>query len=632
MPQETQIKQNTNNNQTLNVAATQASQNTANLQSASVVPSSQPQGNSNADNNFSATGVVSILLQAKVVAVSKNKKIEDVLQDQKKISEDALYKAKATVEGYKFTNVSTIEIPIETLNRISKDIAQKQMAVTFGEDEGKVQVAITDPGDLQKTKFLRIVIGKPIDVYLSSPGQIQSVIDNQYGGRITEEVEEALEDVQDVVQLSSRALSAEDVSKESFDSAPVSRIVNMILEYAVKYKASDVHIEPRENKVVVRFRISGILAEKLSLPKKLVAAVISRIKILSNLKIDEHRLPQDGRFQIRMANIYFDLRVSVMPSVYGEKVVMRLLPRGGGQMTLEDTGLRGYALRSFRESIKRTEGIILVTGPTGSGKTHTLASCLKILNRPDVNIQTLEDPVEIRVDGVTQVQVNPEIGLTFATGLRSFLRQDPDIMMVGEVRDPETASLATQAALTGHLVLTTLHTNSAAGALPRLLDMGVEAYLLASTMNCVLAQRLVRKVCEHCKQSYAASKPEIIQLHKVLDGLKGFDLYSYPPRRDNTGGSTQSTQNQTAQKNIILYKGGGEGCSKCSGTGYSSRIGIFEVLLISEKVGQMIMEHRSAYEVNYQAKSDGMITMIQDGFLKALDGITTIEEVLRVTN
>jgi type IV pilus assembly protein PilB len=564
----------------------------------------------------------------KPVALAENKPIEHVLIERGKVPEATLFGLKAETNGYKFIDLTAVDISVDVLGKISKDVAQKNMAVPFGEEDGKVKVAITDPGDLQKVKFLQVVIGKPVEYYVAMPSQIQSVIDKQYAGQINSEVKEALEDVGDVIDVSSSrssSLQSEDVSSSNLESAPVSRIVNMIMEYAAKYQASDVHIEPRENKVVVRFRISGVLVEKLTLPQKLSNAVVARIKVLSSLKLDEHRLPQDGRFQVKSGTMVFDIRVSIIPSVYGEKVVMRLLAQGGGEFGLEESGLRGFAHKLYVEALKRTEGVILVTGPTGSGKTHTLASSLKIRNEPGVNILTLEDPVEIRIEGVTQVQVKSEIGLTFAAGLRAFLRQDPDIIMVGEIRDSETANLAVQAALTGHLVLATLHTNSSSGAIPRLLDMGIEPFLLSSTINAILAQRLVRKICPDCVGSYNALEEEVAKLHKELDGLNGFDLYSYPPRKDDQG---QIITNQSQNKEVVLHKG--NGCNKCGGTGYKGRIGIFEVLNVTEKIGQMIMQKRSAFEIEKQAVEDGMIKMIQDGFLKALEGVTTMQEVLRV--
>lgn len=554
---------------------------------------------------------------AKQIAITKSQSVESVLIESKKISEDVLYKLKAELKGYKYIDVASLEIPIDILTKFSKEVAEKNTAIPFGEEDGKLKVAVSDPDDLQRIKFLQVIAGKPLEIYVSTIDQIKRVIDKKYGAKINEEVEEALsENNARVLDIGNSTkvnnLEQQDVSSTSpdLDSAPVSRIVNMILEYAVKYKSSDVHIESRENKIIVRFRISGVLIEKLTLPKTLSAALVSRIKILSNLKIDEHRLPQDGRFQIKFNNKIFDLRVSIMPNVYGEKVVLRLLESGNKNMTLQELGLRGYALKLFSQALTKTEGLILVTGPTGSGKTRTLASSLDILNDPGVNIQTLEDPVEIRMEGITQVQVNPEIGLTFASGLRSFLRQDPDIIMVGEIRDTETANLAVQAALTGHLVLSTLHANSAAAAIPRLINMGVEPFLLSSTINAIVGQRLVRVVCQRCKQSYVASPEELGQINMVLSGLKGFSMDS--------------------SKGVKLYKGAG--CGDCNGTGYNGRLGIFEVLTISEKIGKLIMEHKSADDIHTQAIADGMISMKQDGFLKALDGITTMQEVLRVVN
>jgi type IV pilus assembly protein PilB len=552
---------------------------------------------------------------AKIDAINKGESIESILVQQRKISEEKLYQVKAQMKGYKYIDVSAVEIPIDMLNRFSQEVAEKNMAISFGEENGKMKVAVSDPEDLQKIKFLQVIAGRPLDIYVSTNDQIKRVIEKKYGSKINEEVEEALSEnsarVLDITD--SKTPISQDISAGGdIDSAPVSRIVNMILEYAVKYKSSDVHIEARENKIVVRFRISGVLIEKLTLPKTLSAALVSRIKILSNLKIDEHRLPQDGRFQIKFGSKIFDLRVSIMPNVYGEKVVLRLLESGSKNMTLQEVGFRGFALKLYSESLKKTEGMILVTGPTGSGKTRTLASSLDILNNPNVNIQTLEDPVEIRMEGITQVQINPDIGLTFASGLRSFLRQDPDIIMVGEIRDSETANLAVQAALTGHLVLSTLHANYAAGAIPRLINMGVESFLLSSTVNAVVGQRLVRVICPHCKQSYIASVEETQQIKSVMSGLKGFSL-----KNENSGA-------------IKLFRGAG--CGECNGTGFVGRVGIFEVLTISEKISQLIMEHRSAGDIESQAINDGMITMKQDGFLKSLEGITTITEVLRVVN
>lgn len=561
--------------------------------------------------------------EIKLEVATKGTDPEAILLSKGLATDEDIAQVKAEMFGIEYIDIVSQTIDYEILNLIPPQEAQKNEVVAFGiTPDGRVKLAMRDPLDIQKVKYIETLMGKKSKVYFASRTGIQQVIDNKYGAQIGSQVTEALEEVSDDVVELGTISKVEDLSMD-LNSAPVSKIVNMILEYAIKYKASDVHIEPREKKVSVRFRIYGVLSEKLTIPKKLAGAIVSRVKILSNLKIDEKRIPQDGRFQVKSGNKLIDLRVSVVPTVYGEKVVMRLLEKGGGTMDLKDTGLRGPGYKIFIENLKKTQGIILVTGPTGSGKTQTLASSLKILNKPEVNIMTIEDPVEIRVDGVTQVQVNNDVGLSFAKALRSFLRQDPDIIMVGEIRDGETANLATQAALTGHLVLATLHTNSAAGALPRLNDMGIEPFLISSTVNVVMAQRLVRRVCNECKVSYQANPEVVKQIHKVLDGLKGFDLFAYP--------KNEAKSPATIEDDVVtLYKG--DGCPKCNNTGYSGRMGIFEVMLLSPVVGQMIMQERSAGEINKQAQEEGMITMVQDGFMKALEGMTTIEEVLRVIN
>jgi len=384
-----------------------------------------------------------------------------------------------------------------------------------------------------------------------------------------------------------------------------------LLEYAVKSKASDIHIEPQEDRTRVRYRIDGILQEKLTLPKGVHDSVIARIKILSNLKIDERRLPQDGRFKVEVGETKTDLRVSTLPTVNGEKVVIRLLKEQAKVLTFKDLGLWGTSLKRMEEALLKPHGIVLVTGPTGSGKTVTLATALAKLNTVRVNIVTLEDPVEIRVAGVNQVQINPAAGLTFASGLRSFLRQDPNVIMVGEIRDAETAELAIHAALTGHLVLSTLHTNSAAGALPRLLDMGAEPFLLASTVNLVLAQRLCRRICEKCKEEFEVPAEMVTDVRSTLGGM--FDEFA---------------KGRLVNDKLMLWHG--KGCELCGNLGYVSRIGIFEVMTISEKISRMVLERKPSSEIDGVGREEGMITLKQDGFIKALQGLTTLEEVLRV--
>lgn len=581
--------------------------------------------------------------EVKFEIASKKGSEEDILKNKGWIEEDEIVKAKAASYGIPFIDLNAIEIPREVLTKFPYEAARAHQSIFFKEDKNTAYVGMVDPLDIQRVNFIQNILKKNVKVYFASPGGIKMVLDTKYAGRMESEVTEAVEEVSEgVVQIEEGIQDISEV-EDTIASAPVARIVNMVLEYAVKFKASDIHIEPRENKLAVRFRINGIMMERLQLPVKLVASVTSRIKILSNLKIDEHRVPQDGRFQIKVGPKEVDLRVSVMPTVHGEKVVIRLLEKGGGLMELEKTGMRGSGYKVYKESLTATQGIVLVTGPTGSGKTQTLASSLTILNKPEVNIVTLEDPVEIKVDGVNQIQINNDVGLTFAKGLRSVLRQDPDVIMIGEIRDKETAQLAVQASLTGHLVLATLHTNSAAGALPRLLDMHIEPYLLTSTINVVVGQRLVRTICDNCKESYKASEELVKTIHKGMAGLQGFDMYSYPKSDKSVAGPGQISTLDSSQisprelekqqqargiQEVTLYRG--KGCTKCNKTGYSGRGGIFEVLKVSEKVARLIMEHRSAGEIEKQAVQEGMITMIQDGFMKALEGITTIEEVLRV--
>lgn len=556
----------------------------------------------------------------KFEAINTNKNIEDLLKEKNIVAEEDIVKTYAEMRGIEYINLSDIDIDEETLNLIPFAVANSSQAISFESDGNRVKVGMKDPLDLQKVKYIESVIGKKVDAYYAFQGDIQGILDNKYGAQLGTEVSDALAEVGENVLEIKNNYSENEIG-ENLATAPIIKIVNMMLDYGIKNKASDIHIEPREKRIVVRFRIRGILYEKLTIPVKLHPSIITRIKILSGLKIDEHRIPQDGRFQVKNAERLVDLRVSVMPSIYGEKVVMRLLEKTQGILSLEEVGLRGTGLAKMREALKKTQGIILVTGPTGSGKTQTLASAQKILNTPEVNIVTLEDPVEIRIDGVTQVQVNPDVGLTFATGLRSFLRQDPDVIMVGEIRDSETAGLAVQAALVGRLVLSTIHTNSAAGAFTRLMDMGVESYLLSSTINVLIGQRLVRVLCE-CKQPYKASPEVSEEMHKELDRLNGFKLF--------TDDHKVKLDFSKDSKDLTLYKA--VGCPKCNGSGYSSRTGIFEVLKMSENIARLVIRKATIAEINQQAIDEGMLTMLQDGFIKALEGVTTLEEVLRVRN
>jgi type IV pilus assembly protein PilB len=556
----------------------------------------------------------------KLESVNKSISADQIIKEKGLVDSDEMAKLYSEMKGIGFIDLSSVAINIDILHKLEKQAAKDSMAIVYEELPSRFKVAMRDPLDLQRIKYLEAILGKKIEVYYASEDDIINVLESKYGAQITKDVDEALEQVGGDNLLDINSMAENEITKDP-QNAPIIRIVNMILDYGIKNKASDIHIESREKKVIVRFRVRGILSEKLTIPRKLLPAVVSRIKILSNLKIDEHRVPQDGRFQVKLGELIVDIRVSIMPNIYGEKIVMRLLSKTESVLKLEELGMRGISYSRMKEALKKTQGIVIVSGPTGSGKTQTLASSLKILNTPEVNIMTLEDPVEIRVDGVTQVQINPEVGLTFASGLRSFLRQDPDVIMVGEIRDSETAALAVQSALVGRLVLTTLHTNSSAGSFTRLLDMGVEAFLLSSTVNVIIAQRLVRVLCE-CKEPKEAAVEELKELHKELDVLNSFDIF-------NPDHTVKAHFDRTSAK-ATLYKP--KGCPKCNDSGYISRTGIFEALKMSETIARAVIQKNTIQQIQDLAISEGMITMVQDGYIKALEGITTLEEVMRVKN
>lgn len=544
-----------------------------------------------------------IASQVKLEAINKGLPEEKILAEKYRISEEKLLQAKAKVLNVSYVDLSQKGISPEVLNLIPEPVARRYTLLPFDLDFKKdlLKVAVVDPLDFQVTEFLEKKAGKKVEVFLASEGGIKKAIDEQYSQSLGKDVSAVLEET---VRPGIKTIEAEKIG-EIIKEPPIAKIVSYLLEYAVKSRASDVHIEPQEQRTRVRYRIDGILHEKLALPKNVHDALISRIKILSDMKIDERRIPQDGRFNFKFGDEEVDLRISTLPTIYGEKVVMRLLQKTGGIKTLSELGLRGLALKNLEEAVRRPYGIILVTGPTGSGKTTTLYSVLAKLNATKVNIITLEDPVEYQIPGVNQVQVNPRAGLTFANGLRSFLRQDPDIILVGEIRDAETTQLAIHAALTGHLVFSTLHTNDAAGALPRLLDMGAEPFLVASSLHCVVGQRICRRTCPSCKESFKPSAETVADIKKVLGNFFPQD-----------------------QKEIKLYRG--KGCDECNKTGYLGRMGIFEVLPVSEGMEKLVLEKAASSKIEQKAVSEGMITMKQDGFLKVLEGITTIEEVLRV--
>jgi len=557
------------------------------------------------------------LNQIKFEAANSRKSVEDVLIQKNVVDEASIAKARSIMYGVPFIDLMKLDISRESLNLLPLDTLRNYLLVPFDVDANNVKVAMSNPLDIQAIRFLEQKIGKKISTYITTKNQVNYILDNRFNEQLDTNVNTMVSQaVADTEIVDITTDEDADLNDLYMQNAPVAKIVNLILDTAVKLKASDIHIEPGKDKLRVRMRINGILSEKLQIPLPLAPSLTSRIKILAQLKIDERRVPQDGRFQIRSGTNEVDLRVSTLPTVYGEKVVIRLLTKTNGVIDVNDLGMRGKAFVNFTAALSQTTGIILVTGPTGSGKTVTLSAAINKLNSPTVNIVTLEDPVEIKIDGVNQVQINAEAGLTFSSGLRSFLRQDPNVIMVGEIRDEETARLATQAALTGHLVLSTIHTNGAAGALPRLLDMGIEPYLISSTVRIALSQRLVRKVCTDCIEEYSASLEVMLNIKQVLSDIKEFNLETYVERK------------KYSDKTLHLFRG--RGCDKCGDTGYVSRMGIFEVMPLTDAIAKLIMQHQASSEIEKQAKAEGMITMIQDGYLKALEGLTTIEEVLRV--
>ncbi len=541
--------------------------------------------------------------EIKLKSLMQNVSIDSVLQASGIVPAEKIAQLKAKSLGIPFVTLKETTFSPQALSFIPQVVAQRFVLIPFAFDDKTrvLSVAMSNPVDIDALTFIRQKTGLSIKSFAATADDVGNAIKEQYRQELVGQIGEALKETEELGKK--KAIDSTQIAQ--IIKGPIANVVSTVLEYAVTSRASDVHIEPQEDRVRVRYRIDGILYDKLSLPKAVQEAVISRIKILSEMKIDEHRSPQDGRFNFKVGKEEVDLRISVMPTTFGEKIVMRLLRKSGGIPSLQDLGLTGTALKNLETAILRPHGIILVCGPTGSGKTTTLYAVLSRLNTTRVNITSLEDPIEYQIAGVNQVQVNPNVGLTFADGLRAFLRQDPNIILVGEIRDQETTDLAIQAALTGHLVFSTLHTSNASGALPRLLDLGAESFLLASTINAIVGQRIVRKICQNCKQLYVPP-PQIIDEMKVILGKL------FPP----------------ATGEIKLAKG--KGCTECGNAGYIGRMGIFEVLPVSEKIAHLVLEHTDSATIDKQAVADGMITMRQDGYLKVLQGITSVEEVLRV--
>ncbi len=539
----------------------------------------------------------------KLESINSGQPVERILIQHNLVPPDKVTAAKAQLLNVPFVKLESKAISADVLNLVPEPAARRYKIIPFEKEDDQLLVAMADPLDIQVIQFVEKRSGMRVKPILALTDDILRAINDQYAQNLTTEVTSALNEVESV-----KPTEQMQEGPEILHEAPVANIVSQLLEYAVKTRASDIHIEPQENHTRVRYRIDGILTEKILLPRGVHDALVSRIKILSVLKIDEKRLPQDGRFTFTYGNSEVDLRVSTVPTVFGEKVVLRLLPKSVRAPSLLELGLRGSSLKNLETQLLRSHGIILICGPTGSGKTTTLYSILTKISTTKVNIVTIEDPVEYQIEGVNQVQVSPQVGLTFASALRSFLRQDPNIIMVGEIRDTETADLAIQAALTGHQVFSTVHTNSSAGAPPRLLDMGVEPFLLTSALNAIVGQRVVRKICPHCKMRFNAP-PEVVEsIKNVLGKLLPVSLSQTPV--------------------FSLYKG--QGCNYCSRTGYLGRVGIYEVLVVSEAVSKLILEHTSSSSIEEAAVAAGMVTMKQDGYLKVVEGTTTLEEVLRV--
>ena len=620
------------------------------------------------------------------IGKKQKKALQKVVVEKQIVNENELAQLYANEIDVPFVDLTDVEIPKEVLKQIPQRIAEKYNAVLFESNDDVKKLALDDPDDLQAVDFLTKQFGEgTVEIYLATTKDIRAAL-GDYKGSISSELSKVVPGDEDEEETSEQ-VSEEDLAEDS----PIAQTVNLLIEYAIKAKASDIHIEPREEFLQVRYRVDGVLREANKLPRRVMAALVSRIKILSNLKIDEHRAPQDGRFKITLGEDIYALRVSTLPVVDGEKVVMRILDESTEALTLEDLGFWGKSLDDINDAISQPHGIILVTGPTGSGKSTTLYSVLSKLNTPGVNISTIEDPVEYRIPGVNQTQTNTKAGMTFANGLRALLRQDPNIIMIGEIRDGETAALAVQAALTGHLVFATLHTNNAATAVPRLLDMGAEPFLIASTLQVVIGQRLVRRLDTEARESYKPDGKELKNIQDTFEIKEAIDkakqakkvheetqaklakekeekkgsnkiiapleseiedegivekLKSDPNMVDRSAeeaaakqAKKQAQEREAEGKEVVEDDIPSSSSSlhlwrvkdDYEGSGYHGRVGIYEVLRVSEDIQKLISSSATAADIQRQAVNEGMMTMSQDGFVKVLQGLTTIEEIMRVT-
>lgn len=558
------------------------------------------------------------ITEAMQTASNSGQPLLSVLTSENVIDDELLTHAIAQVSGVPYVNLTNSIIDQNILSLLPSDIAERFMAVPLAEVQNRLAVAMIDANNVQAVDYLANRIQRPLKVFMASEAGVRHVLD-QYKTDLSSV------DVAAQVSQTEAAQEASSDIKTIVQDSPISRALSTILEYAVKARASDIHIEPLEKALKIRCRVDGVLREIMQLPKSIEPALVSRIKILSNLKIDEHRVPQDGQFAVKIGNKEVDLRIAVSPVVWGEQVVIRLLDKTGNSFDLAEMGYAGRALRAIQKGIKKPNGMVLTSGPTGSGKSTSLYALIKEIKDESINIVTLEDPVEYKMDGVNQIQVNAEVGLTFATGLRSILRQDPNVVMVGEMRDSETANLGVQAALTGHLVFSTLHTNSAAGVLPRLLDMDIEPFLIASTVNTIIGQRLVRRVGPK-RDAYWSSPVETKSIIDTVGHLLPKTKEDVARVSADLGYKDLPLAGQTA---YTLVKGRD---TPSQPRGYSGRAGLYEVMDVTETIQQLIVARATTAEIQRKAVEQGMITMRQDGYLKALQGITTLEEVNRVTS
>ncbi len=545
------------------------------------------------------------------LAKEKNISLTEAIVAQHIVSEEVLFETIATGLHLPFIDLTTHTLRRDILELLPEQIVQTHQVVAFDRTPTDIKLAMVDEDDLEIIDFVEKKLGLKVAVYLTTPSSIKAALKFYKKGLRA--------DIQSITQPTESAETSDDQLKQLAHDVPVVQLVNSLLEYAIFEGASDIHLEPTEQDMIVRYRIDGVLRQVMTLPKTSQGGVVARIKILSNLKIDEHRLPQDGRFKIQNDDYDVAFRVSILPVYDGEKIVLRLLNESAQVLSLEQLGFQPRVLDIVKRNVIKPHGMIFVSGPTGSGKTTTLYTVVNILNTPKVNVSTIEDPIEYRMKGVNQTQVNPKIGMTFAAGLRSLLRQDPNIIMVGEIRDEETAEISAHAALTGHLVLSTIHTNDAVTVLPRLTEMKVPTFLIASTTNLIIAQRLVRKICQNCIESYTLSQKALEELSKQIQ--VEFLLTTLVQEGAIMAG-------QKVQE-LLFYRG--RGCQQCNEEGYRGRMGIYEVLEMNDDLAKVILENGTSDDLRKVAEEQKYLSMIQDGFLKAKAGVTTIEEILRVT-